>query len=63
VQTPQTIKYRQWNNKTIVPTKNITDLFTYLNIKLNKNQIANGSLLNFKVTTENDLLMFGKLIK
>lgn len=55
IQTPQTFLFKYWKNN---QTKNTTDLFTYLNLKLTKNNLVSSSLKNFKITSKEDLKLF-----
>jgi 2-C-methyl-D-erythritol 4-phosphate cytidylyltransferase len=55
VQTPQTIQYKFWKESEIKDDHAITDLFTYLQLKLKKENLVNGNLLNYKITTVADL--------
>lgn len=59
VQTPQTFKFKVWKN---IKNSRSTDLFTYFNYKLNKNNLVLGELTNFKITTKDDF-EFAKKIK
>jgi 2-C-methyl-D-erythritol 4-phosphate cytidylyltransferase len=52
VQTPQSFQYKYWK---ILPTKNTTDLFTYLNMRFEKKHLVIGNRENFKITTKDDL--------
>ena len=58
VQTPQTFVYKVWKTK----QSKGTDLFSSLNLKLQKNNLIKGSLLNFKITVKEDLELADKLI-
>ncbi len=57
IQTPQSFQYKYWKNKDV---KNSTDLFSYLGLKLNKKNIVNGTIFNFKITVEQDLNLVQK---
>ncbi len=57
IQTPQTIQYRYWNNN----QKTGNDLFSSLNLKLNKKNLIQGSPLNFKITFKEDLELANKI--
>jgi 2-C-methyl-D-erythritol 4-phosphate cytidylyltransferase len=52
VQTPQTFQYKYWKE---LPTRNTTDLFTYLNLRFKKSHLVIGHRENFKITTKDDL--------
>jgi 2-C-methyl-D-erythritol 4-phosphate cytidylyltransferase len=55
IQTPQTIQYKHWSEIKVINPQKITDLFTYLNIKIKQTNLVLGSLWNFKITTVEDL--------
>ncbi|MDR0675222.1 MAG: 2-C-methyl-D-erythritol 4-phosphate cytidylyltransferase [Mycoplasmataceae bacterium] len=55
VQTPQTFQYKFWKKHQIKVETDVTDLFTYLKLKINQSNLVTGNLLNFKITTIEDL--------
>jgi 2-C-methyl-D-erythritol 4-phosphate cytidylyltransferase len=55
VQTPQSFQYKFWKNYKPKTASKITDLFTYLNLEIKSVNLVPGSLLNFKITTIEDL--------
>ena len=58
IQTPQTFLYKFWKSK----QRKGTDLFSSLNLELQKNNLIKGNPLNFKITVKEDLELAGKLI-
>jgi len=57
IQTPQAIQYKFWNNKQKIGN----DLFTSLNLKLDKSHLFDGDPLNFKITFKKDLELAKKI--
>lgn len=57
VQTPQSFQFKYWNDK----QQNGNDLFSSLNLKLNKRNLYDGSPLNFKITFKKDLVFAKKI--
>ena len=60
IQTPQTFQYKFWKNK---PSKDSTDLFSYLGIKLKKENLSFGSIINYKITEKDDLIITKQIQK
>ena len=58
VQTPQTFLYNVWNLK----QSKGTDLFSSLNLRLEKDNLIKGNPLNFKITVKEDLELASKLV-
>ena len=57
IQTPQAIQYKYWSNNKKIGN----DLFSSLNLKLNKRNLFEGSPLNFKITFKEDLELANKI--
>lgn len=57
VQTPQSFQFKYWNDK----QQSGNDLFSSLNLKLNKKNLYEGSPLNFKITFKKDLVFAKKI--
>lgn len=52
IQTPQSFMFKYWKNKN---SEKSTDLFSYLGLKLKKQNLSFGSIENFKITDKEDL--------
>lgn len=55
VQTPQSFKYEFWTKNRHNSIEGVTDLFSFLNVKLSPKNIVLGSNKNYKITSKNDL--------